>query len=150
MLVPGHPPFDRCYEALVAGVHSPVMALKLVLAVAILGLMAACELPGSQPSCSKTMIDWVNFIQVGSTQYVSGPEADNVAEESALGPAYAYVKFKVNGNVCDPGYKLKDGDAAFLDPGTPIYQVKGQPAAEQLAARFNGTLVVYRAMTPVR
>ena len=125
------------------------MASKLVAGIAILGFMAACQLPGSQTTCN-TMVDWVNFIQVGSTQYVSGPEPDSAIQEGDLGPAYAYVKFKVNGNVCDPGYRLKDGDAAFLDPGTPIYQVKGHPASEQLAARFNGTLVVYRAMTPVR
>ena len=51
-------------------------------------------------------------------------------------------------NVCDPNYRLKDGDAAFLDAGTPIYQVNGQPPAQQLAARFNGQIAVYRAMTP--
>lgn len=129
------------------GVHSPELAPKLALIVAILGLVAACEWPGSQPTCSTTMIDWVNFIQVGSTQYVSGPQPDSAVLEGDLGPVYANVKFKVSGNVCDPGYRLKDGDAAFLEPGTPIYQVKGYPAAEQLAAKFNGTFVVYRAMT---
>jgi len=36
------------------------------------------------------------------------------------------VKFKVSGNVCDPNYRLKDGDAAFLEVGTPIYQVRRQ------------------------
>jgi hypothetical protein len=133
-----------------ACVHSQVMAKKLLSGVAILGLMAACEWPGSQPNCNNTMIDWVNFIQVGSTQYVSGLEADSVLQESDLGPVYAHVKFKVSGNVCDPAYRLKDGDAAFLDAGTPIYQVNGHPATEQLAARFNGIFVVYRAMTPVR
>ena len=121
------------------------MASRLVLIVAILGLMAACEWPGSQPTTC-TMIDWVNFIQVGSAQYVSGPEQDSAIQESELGPVYAHVKFKVSGNICDPGYKLKDGDAAFLNPGTPIYQVKGHPATEQLAAKFNGSFVVYRVM----
>ena len=124
------------------------MTSKLIVGIAVLGFMTACQPPG-QTSCN-TMIDWVNFIQVGSAQYVSGPEVENVVQDSDLGPVFAHVKFKVNGNVCDPGYKLKDGDAAFLDPGTPIYQVKGQPAAEQLAARFNGIFVVYRAMAPVR
>ena len=124
------------------------MAAKLVLGLVLLGFMAACEWPGSHPNCSNTMIDWVNFIQVGSTQYVSGPQPDSAVQESDLGPGYATVKFKVSGNICDPGYKLKDGDAAFLDPGTPIYQVKSHPPSEQLAAKFNGTFVVYRAMTP--
>jgi hypothetical protein len=124
------------------------MTSRLTVGIAVLGFMAACRLPG-QTSCN-TMIDWVNFIQVGSAQYVSGPEVENVVQDSDLGPVLAHVKFKVNGNVCNPGYKLKDGDAAFLDPGTPIYQVNGHPATEQLAARFNGIFVVYRAMTPVR
>src|ERR1700704_4690550 len=118
-------------------------------AVLLLGLLftAGCQLPGSTPTCN-TMIDWVNFVQVGSTQYVAGPESSVVLQESDLGPVYAKVKFKVSGNVCDPNYKLKDGDAAFLDPGTPIYQVNGHPAGEELAARFNGSIVLYRVMKP--
>lgn len=117
--------------------------------LAVLGavlLTASCQLPGSSPSCN-AQIDWVNFIQVGSMQYVAGPQTPAVLQESDLGPIYAHVKFKVSGNVCDPNYRLKDGDAAFLDAGTPIYQVVGQPPREQLAARFNGQIVVYRAAT---
>ena len=121
------------------------MAAKLVTGLAILAFMAACQLPG-QSTCSNTMIDWVNFIQVGSTQYVAGPQSPTVLQESDLGPVVAHVKFKVSGNVCDPYYKLKDGDAAFLDPGTSIYQVNGHAAGEELAARFNGQIVAYKAL----
>ena len=109
--------------------------------------MAACRLPGTPASCN-AQIDWVNFIQVGSAQYVAGPQPSTALQAGDLGRVYAKVKFKVSGNVCDPGYRLKDGDAAFLEPGTPIYQVNGKPPSEQLAARFNGAIVVYRAMTP--
>jgi hypothetical protein len=123
------------------------MASRLVIGIAILGFMAACQLPG-QSTCSNTMIDWVNFIQVGSTQYVSGPQLETALQESDLGPVYAHVKFKVNGNVCDPHYHLKDGDAAFLDPGTAIYEIKGHPPSDELAAKFNGTFAVYRPMRP--
>src|SRR3989440_6447475 len=115
--------------------------------IAAVLLIAACQLPRSAPTCN-AQIDWVNFIQVGSTQYVAGPQSSTVLQESELGPVYAHVKFKVSGNVCDPNYRLKDGDAAFLDPGTPIYQVTGQPSSQQLAARFNGKIVVYGAMSP--
>ena len=94
------------------------------------------------------MIDWVNFVKVGSTQYVAGPESPTILRQDDLGPVYAHVKFKVSGNVCDPNYHVKDGDAAFLEPGTVIYQVSGHPAAEQVAAKFNDRILVYRAVSP--
>ena len=124
------------------------MAPKFAALMAALFLAGACQLPWAHPTCN-VMVEWVNFIQVGSTQYVAGPGSPSVLQESDLGPVYAHVKFKVSGNVCDPGYRIKDGDAAFLDPGTPIYQVNGHTASEQLAARFNGSIVLYKAMAPL-
>src|SRR3984893_17053747 len=121
------------------------MTCKAFVVVGALLLMTACQLPGSSSSCN-TQIDWVNFIQVGSTQYVAGPQSPTALQNGDLGPVYTHTKFKVSGNVCDPNYRLKDGDAAFLDAGTPIYQVNGQPPAQQLAARFNGQIVAYVAM----
>ena len=123
------------------------MASKVVGVLGFLFLTSACQLPGSTSTCN-AQIDWVNFIEVGATQYVAGQGAssDNL-QESDLGPVYAHVKFKVSGNICDPNYQVKDGDAAFLDPGTPIYRVSGQSPSEQLAARLNGKIVAYRALS---
>lgn len=123
------------------------MPSRFVVGLALILLLAGCRLPGSTSTCN-AQIDWVNFIEVGPTQYVAGPESPSPLQESDLGPVYAHVKFKVSGNVCDPTYRVKDGDAAFLDAGTPIYQVNGQPPGEQLAARFNGQIVVYKPMAP--
>jgi len=122
------------------------MAPKLMVALALL-LAAACQAPGAPTTCN-TQIDWVNFVQVGSTQYVAKQQPPTPLQQSDLGAVYAHVKFKVSGNVCDPNYRLKDGDAAFLDAGTPIYQINGQPAIEQLAARSDGRILVYTAMGP--
>jgi hypothetical protein len=123
------------------------MVPKVIVAAGALLLTAACQLPGSSSSC-KAQIDWVNFIKVGSTQYVAGPQAPTVLLISDLGPVYAHVKFKVSGHVCDPSYRLKDGDAAFLDAGTPIYQVVGESPGVELAARWSGQIVAYKAMAP--
>ena len=111
-------------------------------AIAAVMCMAACQWPGSPAACNAS-IDWVDFIQVGSTQYVAGLQAPAALDESDLGPVFAKVKFKVSGNVCDPNYRIKDGDAAFLESGTPIYRVIGHPASEELAARFNGKIQLF-------
>ena len=120
---------------------------RLIVALALV-LLSACQFPGSTHGCSNVQIDWVDFIQIGSTQYVAEPGRPTGLQESDLGPVVARVKFKVAGNVCDPNYKLKDGDAAFLEPGTPIYQVNGQPPAKVLAAHRDGRLVAYMAKVP--
>ena len=123
------------------------MVARLTVSLALV-LLTGCQLPGSRPTCT-AQIDWINFIEVGSTQYVAGlGSSPDVLQQSDLGPVYSQVKFKVNGNVCDPNYRVKDGDAAFLDPGTPIYQISGRPASQQLAAQFNGAIVIYRAAVP--
>jgi hypothetical protein len=121
--------------------------VRSIVAMALL-LVSACQLPGSAQGCSNVQIDWVDFIQLGATQYVAGREAPATIPESDLGPVLARVKFKVAGNVCDPGYKPKDGDAAFLEPGTPIYQVNGEPASKVVAARRNGQIIGYVAQAP--
>ena len=69
-------------------------------------LTAACRLPGSTSRCN-TQIDWVNFIQVGSTHYVAGQQSPTVLQESDLGPVYAPAKFKVSSDVSDSNYRLK-------------------------------------------
>src|ERR1700675_3036342 len=121
------------------------MAARTIVGIFALIFLAACQLPGSRPACN-AQIDWVNFVEVGSTQYVAGPQSPGALRESDLGPIYTHVKFKVSGNVCDLNYRVKDGGAGSLDPGTPIYQVNGHPASEWLAARFNGSIVLYLAM----
>jgi len=56
------------------------------------------------------------------------------------------VAFRYEGNVSDPGYSLKswkDGDAAFLEVGTPIHIIKGHKPEFILAAHRNGQLALY-------
>jgi len=122
------------------------MTTKFISLLGAMLLMVGCQVSGSSSS-SNAQIDWVNFIQVGSTQYAAGMDAANVLQDSDLGPVYAHVKFKVSGNICDPSYQLRDRDAAFLDPGRPIFRVNGHAPGEELTAHFNGSIVAHLSKT---
>jgi hypothetical protein len=116
---------------------------RLTLAVLVPGLLGlgACAGQG-------TIIDWVDFVQWKGITYLaaSGP-APAQAVEPALGPQVATTKRKLAGNETDPSYKLQEGDAAFLEAGTPIYGVTGYRPAFRIGVKKAGGIVIYEADT---
>jgi len=97
------------------------------------------------------IIDWVNFIYFGGITYVEN--FDNSAHpltESDLGSQFGTVQFKYGDSVHEPDYMSKhgkDGDAAFLEPGTVVYTVKGYQPTFRLAARMDDRIALYEANT---
>ena len=114
--------------------------LITILTLAFLGLV----------SCASTT-DWVNFIKYNGITYVGdSANAGRALTRNDLGPQFATVKSKLSGNVTIPGYQLQDGDAAFLNVGTPIYTMKGYKSTFRLAAydsNNNNRLVLFEADT---
>jgi hypothetical protein len=68
---------------------------------------------------------------MGVRYYISPENRDVIAR---AGPEIARVQYNVRENVCDPNYRLKDGDATFLREGTPIHVVQGYNPRQVLAA----------------
>lgn len=92
-------------------------------------------------------IEWVDSVQFDGIRYLAqgmygASEANSIKDEN-LGAVFSTVKFKVSGNVSDPGYQMKDGDATFLDVGTEMYVVKGYQSWFRLAAHSRGTIILY-------
>jgi hypothetical protein len=86
----------------------------------IIGAMALLS-PLGLSACSNVQIEWVNIVQFHGIQYVASTTTLGRAPVDAdIGPVSATVQFKLADNVHDPSYHLKDGDAAFLDAGTPV------------------------------
>lgn len=109
---------------------------------------AACIGQGAKLGTTTHMaIDWVDFIKFGGIMYLSNTNKSTSTPLVAtdLGNQFATVKFKTEGNVSDPSYHPKDGDAAFLAPGTPIYAVTGYAPTFLLAAYRNNQVVRYEA-----
>lgn len=122
---------------------APAFALALV---PLLGLAACAALPSA--NSQHIQIDWVDFIRFGGITYTPLPVSCGRALSARdLGPVFAVTSFKLDGNVQDPGYQSKDGDAAFLPVGTKVYAVKGYKPTFRLAVYQNDVLQLYESDT---
>jgi hypothetical protein len=111
--------------------------------VVLLGLAACAVGP-----VSNVQIDWVDVVQFhGITYLASSATLGRAPMNSDLGPLFDTVQFKLAEAVHDPNYHLKDGDAAYLDAGTPVYTVRGYAPSFRLVARSAGRLTFYEADT---
>lgn len=103
-------------------------------------------LTGCRPSAfgGHVVIDWVDFVQIDGKHYY-GIHSGVLADESFIGEKIGTVKFKVADNVKNPSYKIKDGDAAFHEKGTEIFQIKDYPylIAVKDAHSLNGYSVYF-------
>ncbi len=89
-------------------------------------------------------IDWISFVHSGGIDYATPVERNGRALTPAdLGPRVATVCFQVADHVEVPTYRVKDGDAAFLTPRTPLYAVRGYRPTFRLAARQEGQLTLF-------
>ena len=99
-------------------------------------------------------ISWVPLMQFGGIQYLrewhsTGEEIlpggrDLAAKD--LGPELCRVAFRGNG-YAGPYYLYQDGDATFLNQGTPVYAVKGYSPEFRLGTLEDGRLILYEADT---
>ncbi len=135
-------------------IKMPIPVPLFTLLIVLLFIMTGCGFstngsPGGGSSGTSAQIDWVDFIRFQGITYITD---DQSIAPSLLGPAFARVKFELAGNISDPNYHSKDGDAAFLDPGTIVYTVKRYRSTFRLAAHEsrNGLLVLYEADTNPR
>jgi hypothetical protein len=94
----------------------------------------------ARPECHA---DWVDLVRFGRITFVSSPTyPPDRPDPAILGAEFADVAFRAPSE-CD--YKFKDGDAAYLQPGTPVYTVKGYRTDFLLATFQDGAVKLYEA-----
>lgn len=99
---------------------------------------------GCQPVKKQVCIDWVDAIKINSKVY-SNNYRQIITDEKIIDKEIDVVKFKVAENVNDPEYRLKDGDATFLQPGTKIFSVKGYDKDKAAAVKAGVNWILYIA-----
>ena len=92
------------------------------------------------------IIDWANFIQFDGISYMENYSQRPKLSKDSLGEVYDEVDCTIQDHVGE-GYEIQDGDAAFLDPGTKVFEMQGYQPSFRLVARFNGEYVIYEADT---
>jgi len=146
-----------------------VPALALLLLTGCAGGVHEARTPATQPSsatpihrvdaesCPKVpsgggyaAVDYVDFVQALGNNYVAdlgGHSIRATRADLAQVVLHSQCSFSALNDRThkDPG-KARDGDTAFLPPGTPIYALKGWSQACRLAAEHDGRVHVYLAM----
>ena len=95
---------------------------------------------------------WVHSVQFGDITYIArwmvvGPETiskENDLTEEDLGPELYRVAFRIDGY---GGSFQQDGDATYLNPGTPVYVLKGYSQEFRLATLEDGEVTLFEADT---
>ena len=98
------------------------------------------DLPGNG------FMDWVNAINFNGNSYTSKGKrgGGNQVEPSYLGPVLYRVAFHLDANLVPGNYRVRDGDAALLPPGTPIHSVVGYSPSERLAAVVDDQIWLFK------
>ena len=91
------------------------------------------------------IIDWVPFVKFNGITYVSAWRSPSPMPESPGNLRYR-VAFRLDGHV-GARYRSQDGDAGWLAPGTPLYEVRGYDPSFRLATLANGEVRLYEAGT---
>lgn len=103
------------------------LRLSIGTVVAVLLLFAS--------GCGSPHIDYVDFIHFNGVNYIHRPAYPKLPS-SLLGQSYAKITAKLQDNGYGPDYRPKDGNAAFLAPGTVVSTVNGYRPTFRLAVHL--------------
>jgi hypothetical protein len=132
-----------------------------MLVVAMVAVLAGgCDLvttptvsggPGCRKLVHQDAADYVNFVKLDGITYTADrPVVGRTLRDSDLGPVQATVRCSLRERLDPTRQEPQDGDAAYLDAGSPLYGVHGYRPTFRLAARQDGRLVIFEADTNPR
>jgi hypothetical protein len=107
--------------------------------------------PGCRKLVHQGAADYVNFVKLNRITYTADrPVVGRPLGDGDLGPVHATVRCSLRDKMDPTRQEPQDGDAAYLEAGSPLYQVRGYRPSFRLAARQDGQLVIFEADTNPR
>ena len=101
----------------------------------------------------ETLAEWAHSVQFGGITYLAKgswfgskiANGERALTTDDLGPELYRVAFRRVGYA--GSYRYQDGDATYLNPGTPVYAVKGYVPELRLATLEEGRVTLFEADT---
>lgn len=106
-------------------------------------LLSSCGNVSSITGCPDGEIEWVDMVMINDIKYqhhFPEPSDENNTLSIEKGRELGKVTFKMADRACS-NHEMKNGDAAYLEEGTPIYEVKGYPSSLIVVANDKAFLV---------
>ncbi|KZE69180.1 hypothetical protein AWM68_02620 [Fictibacillus phosphorivorans] len=99
--------------------------------------------------CPDGEIEWIHAVKIKDVKYEHHfPEPHDMVELNIVqGDEIGKVGYKMADDACS-NYKMKNGDATYLDEGTPIYSIKDTPTS--LAVLANDQVFVVEQNTKAK
>jgi hypothetical protein len=109
-------------------------------------LLAACG--GGAGGTMAGTRDYIDFVRFdGVLYYVADHDVGRPIAPKDLGPQFAVVRANPPRSGPPGAHRTRDGDAAYLPVGSPVFSVRGYRPSFRLAASHQGRLRLYEAET---
>lgn len=95
-------------------------------------IAAGCGLLG-QATCHTTELEWDDFLVINHITYSQNHDGTRPVTAEQLGERVGETSYMLNNHAC-AGHVSKNGDAAFLPVGTPVYSLQGYESDYRVAA----------------
>jgi hypothetical protein len=104
---------------------------NLILILSMTVLLVSCKSGSFTSGCPDGEIEWVDMVMIQDIKYqhhFPNPADANSSISIERGKELGKVSYKMADRACS-NHKMKNGDAAYIEKGTPIYEIKGYPTS---------------------
>jgi len=117
------------------------MRIKLVFVMTlVIVLLCGCS---QNPFAGRASIDWIDFVKVKGDTYTGFKEIILKNADDVTDVVVSEVRFNVS-NVTNSKYRIKNGDAGYLEKGAMLYRVTGFKEKDLIAAKDDKLIGGYR------
>ncbi|QED46077.1 hypothetical protein [Cytobacillus dafuensis] len=99
--------------------------------VILMILLSSCSTFRPLSGCPDSEIEWVDMVMINDIKYqhhFPDQTDGNIPLSIEKGSEIGKVTYKMADSACS-NHKTKNGDAAYLEKGTPIFEIKGYPSS---------------------